>query len=126
MNPHRRLTRRAAWRFGLRAEAIAVWLLRLKGYRILARRFASPVGEIDIIARRRNLLAFVEVKGRHGGGVDLNAITDRQMRRIGRAAEAFVQARPVFVNCDRRFDAVLVGSGGWPRHRVDIWRPKPQ
>ncbi len=118
--------RRTAWRFGLRAEAVAVWLLRLKGYRILARRFASPLGEIDIVAHRSNLLAFVEVKGRRGVDVDLSAISDRQMRRIGRAAEAFVQARPAFTDHDRRFDAVLVGGGGWPRHCLDIWRPEPQ
>src|SRR5436309_14565303 len=54
----------AAFRTGLSAEARAVTWLTAKGYRILARRFRSPYGEIDIVARRRNLLAFVEVKAR--------------------------------------------------------------
>ncbi len=117
--------RRAAWRFGLRSEAVAVWFLRFKGYQILARRFASPVGEIDIVAHRFKLLAFVEVKARRSKDLDLSAISDRQMRRIGRAAAAFVQARPAFADHDLRFDAVLVGRGSWPRHCLDIWRPEP-
>src|SRR3954452_22539734 len=55
--------RLAAFRTGLSAESRAAFLMA-KGYRILAKRFRTPYGEIDIVARRRNLLAFVEVKGR--------------------------------------------------------------
>jgi putative endonuclease len=58
------LSRRAGYRQGLRAETIAALFLRLKGYRILARRFTSPVGEIDLVARRGTSLVFVEVKAR--------------------------------------------------------------
>jgi len=54
----------AAFRTGLSAEARAAAYLMAKGYRILAKRFRTPVGEIDLVARRRNVVVFVEVKAR--------------------------------------------------------------
>ena len=57
--------RRKAWKFDRFAEGLSAWGLRLKGYRILARGFRVPVGEIDIIARRGRVLVFVEVKARN-------------------------------------------------------------
>src|ERR1043165_7036152 len=72
----------AAFRTGLSAEARAVAWLTAKGYRILARRFRSPYGEIDIVARRRNLLAFVEVKARATLDDAAWAVTPRQQARI--------------------------------------------
>ena len=59
-----RRARRTAYLFGQKAETLAALWLRLKGYRILARRFRAPPGEIDLVARRGRVLALVEVKAR--------------------------------------------------------------
>src|SRR5229473_2901128 len=71
----------AAFRTGLSAEARAAVYLMAKGYRILAKRFRTPYGEIDIVARRRNLLAFVEVKARASLDEAAYAVTPRQLPR---------------------------------------------
>jgi putative endonuclease len=114
----------AAFTFGLSSETRAAWLLRCKGYRILARRAKHPVGEIDLIAKRGKLLAFVEVKARRSVGEAIHSITHNQRRRIERAAEAFVAHRPTLASCDWRFDVVILeGRWGWPRHVADAWRP---
>jgi putative endonuclease len=113
----------AADRFGRWAEMRCIWRLRLTGYRVLARRFRSPVGEIDIVARRGGTVAFVEVKARANHDSAAFALTEFQLRRIARAAEAFAARHPALVNCAWRFDAMLVTPRGWPRHMTDIWRP---
>ena len=113
-----------AFAFGLSAETLAAWLLRLRGYRVLARRSKHPVGEIDLVVRRGNLIAFVEVKARRAAGEAIHAITPNQRRRIERAAEAFVARNPSLSQCDWRFDVVLVDGAGWlPCHMQDAWRP---
>jgi putative endonuclease len=100
-------------------------LLRLKGFRIIARNFRAPVGEIDIIARKGRLLAFVEVKARqstiHSPAEDV--LTARQRKRIIRAAEAFIMTRPDLAGLDFSFDLMLVGRWRWPRHLIAAWRP---
>ncbi len=113
----------SADRRGRKAERLAAWLLMLKGYRILARRFASPVGEIDLIARRGDLLLFVEVKRRDSLETAAAALRPAQQRRIGRAAEAFLRDRPELAALRLRFDLVLVTPGRLPRHLPDAWRP---
>lgn len=119
-----RTVRHRAFAFGLSAEARAAWFLRFKGFRILARRAKSPVGEIDLVMRRGNLIVFVEVKARRLPGEAVHAVSHNQRRRIERAAEAFVARNPDLHDCDWRFDAVLVdGRLGWPRHLPDAWRP---
>ena len=89
-----RADRRLAERRGRRAETLAAWYLRLKGYRILARRYRTPVGEIDLIARRGRLVAFVEVKQRPSDAEGAEAITATSRRRIARAASAWLAAHP--------------------------------
>ncbi len=98
-------------------------LLRLKGYRILARGFRLPVGEIDLVAARGGVVAFVEVKRRGDLVGAIEAISSRQRRRIARAAEAFMAARPDLAGKDQRFDVVLVAPRRLPRHILDAWRP---
>jgi len=131
--------RRRAWRWGNLAEGLAAWMLRLSGYRILARRFRSPVGEIDIVARRGNLLIAVEVKARRDEREAAEAVTPRQRMRISRALEAFIARYPRYAVLDIRFDVILVRplvwssarssirssirSWGLPRHIRDAWRP---
>jgi putative endonuclease len=87
-----------------------------KGYRIVARRWKSPVGEIDIVARRRRVLVFVEVKARERLDDAAESVTGRQKRRIVAAAEAWLAHNPDDIHCDIRFDAMLVAPGKMPRH----------
>jgi putative endonuclease len=108
--------RQDAFRFGLSAEARAAALLFAKGYRVVARRFRTAVGEVDIIARRGNVLVFVEVKARERLDDAAEAVTDRQQRRIIAAAEAWLAANPDDVLRNIRFDVILVAPRRWPRH----------
>jgi putative endonuclease len=106
----------AAFRTGLSAETRAAAWLIAKGYRILAKRFRTPYGEIDIVARRRNLLAFVEVKARNTLDEAAYAVTQRQQRRIIDAAQAWLMAHPEHADFDLRFDVMLIAPRHLPRH----------
>ena len=117
------LERRRAWLRGRRAETVAAWLLRLKGYRVLARDFRAKVGEVDLIARRGGILALVEVKARPSLEEAIEAIGPRQRRRIERAAEAFLQQNAGLATLNPRFDVILIVPRRWPRHVPDAWRP---
>lgn len=108
---------------GRRAEFVGAWLLRLKGYRVLARRHKTPVGEIDLVARRASTVAFVEVKARPSTAAAVQSVSARQRRRIARAALAFVQKRPELAHKEMRFDVILVTPGRLPHHITDAWRP---
>jgi putative endonuclease len=106
----------AAFRTGLSAETRAAAFLMAKGYRILAKRFRTPYGEIDIVARRRNLVAFVEVKARASLDEAAFAVTPRQQARIIEAAQAWLMAHPEHAEFELRFDAVLIAPRHLPRH----------
>jgi putative endonuclease len=106
----------AAFNVGISAESRAAALLIAKGFRILARRYRTPVGEIDIIARRKGLLIFVEVKARARLDDAAEAVVPRQQRRIAAAAAAWLAHNPDDAGNDIRFDAVLVAPGRMPRH----------
>lgn len=124
-NERARKKKQRAWRFGRAAETMCAMWLRLKGYRILARGFRVNVGEIDIVALRRGVLVFVEVKARRDGGNDdgLEAVlSPRQRHRIARAAEAFLKLNPNLSELSMRFDLIVVGRGRWPRHHKAAWR----
>ena len=108
--------RQEAFRYGISAESRAAALMIAKGFRILARRWKTPVGEIDIIARRRRLLVFIEVKARDNFDDAAESVTPRQQRRVVAAAEAWLAAHPDDVHSDMRFDVVLVAPGKMPRH----------
>jgi putative endonuclease len=108
--------RRIAFRFGLSAESRAAAFLIAKGYRILARRFRTPLGEIDIVARRRDVLVFIEVKARDSFDAAAEAIGKRQQRRIIAAAQMWLAGHPEDVMRDMRFDVVLVVPGRLPHH----------
>lgn len=114
-------TRRQAHRLGHAAEWRAVWRLRLAGYTILARRYKTKLGEIDIVARRGGVLAFVEVKARADLEKASFALRPRQFGRVAAAASLFVARHPHYAAHSLRFDAMLV-SGLWPRHLTDVWR----
>jgi putative endonuclease len=106
----------AAFRTGLSAESRAAAYLIAKGFRILSRRWKSPLGEIDIVARRRGLLIFVEVKARATLDEAAEAVSQRQQRRVAQAAEVWLAANPKTTFTDARFDAILVAPGKLPRH----------
>jgi len=114
--------RRAAYGRGRRAEWLAAWWLRLRGYRILARGWRSPLGEIDLVAARGGILAFVEVKRRGEEAAALRAVSAKQRARIERAARGFLQRHPEFSDHACRFDTLLLLPGRWPRHLPDAWR----
>ena len=111
-----------AYRKGRWAElAASVWLL-LKGYRVLARSYRTPVGEVDLILRKGNLVVFAEVKARSSLELAQSAIGRRQRQRIRQAAEIFLQRHASLSSCDCRFDAVLITPKSLPRHIRDAWR----
>jgi putative endonuclease len=116
LKPAPRPERVAAFGLGISAESRAAAWLIAHGYRILARRFRSPMGEIDIIAARRYTLIFVEVKARATLDEAALSITPRQKQRIAAAAEIWLANNPVPAIRDMRFDAILVAPGKLPRH----------
>jgi putative endonuclease len=114
----------AARRRGRRAETLAVWLLRFKGYAILARGLRQRPGEIDIVARRGGVVVFVEVKARPDQTSAADALRPRQRQRIARAAALFLARRPELTPRETRFDAILF-AGLWPRHVRNAWDAPP-
>ncbi|WP_300394722.1 YraN family protein [Henriciella sp.] len=118
-----RARRIAAEAHGRRAEKLAALWLRLKGYRILAQRVRLPVGEIDLIARRGKLVAFVEVKARTTRLAGETAVPDAAWTRISRAAESWMASKPALSGLDWRFDLVIILPRQLPIHLRDTWRP---
>lgn len=104
------------------AELFGAFLLWTKGYRILARRYRVPVGEIDLIARRGRVLAFVEIKARAEEADAAMAIGARQRMRIERAASLYLAQNPDLSGLNLRYDAIFVVPWRWPRHLSDAWR----
>jgi putative endonuclease len=106
----------AAFNTGLSAESKACVYLLAKGYRILARRFRTPHGEIDVVARRRGVLVFVEVKARATLDDAAYAVTPRQQHRIVAAAQVWLMTHPQHAEGDCRFDVILIAPRCLPRH----------
>ncbi len=116
--------RRRAWKRGRLAEMAARMHLRFKGYSVIGWNIRTPAGELDIVARRRDLIVFAEVKARHDWDSAAESLGPRQMARISRAAEAFLAKRPDLAAARIRFDVLLVRPWRWPRHMADAWRPR--
>ena len=118
--------RRKAEKLGHLAEEAAAWLLRSKGYRILDQRVTTGQGEIDLIAKRGQVIAFVEVKARPTHDQALEAVTPRQAKRIVAAAQAWLAASAYDAAYDCRFDIITVTPYLWPQHLpnafgADLW-----
>jgi putative endonuclease len=107
---------------GRAGEARAVWWLRLQGFRILARNWRHPLGEIDILARRGRLIVAVEVKWRDSVDRAAEAVLPAQRHRIAQAAAVFLGQQVNAETLSLRFDAMLLAPGRWPRHIRDAWR----
>lgn len=108
---------------GRQAERRAALWLRLKGYSILASRVKLPVGEIDLVACKGRLIAFVEVKARARRDDALGAVSVQSWQCIARAAEAWMGQRPKFADYGWRYDIVALAPGRLPYHLKDAWRP---
>ncbi|WP_119273039.1 YraN family protein [Taklimakanibacter deserti] len=109
-------TRRRNERRGRWAESLALASLRLKGYRLLARRFKSGAGEVDLIMRRGEVTAFIEVKVRGTADLAVEAVTDFQTRRIAAAARIWMARDPKAALGICRFDIVTISPYQWPHH----------
>jgi putative endonuclease len=115
-DPPPRPERVAAFRVGLSAESRAAAYLIAKGYRIVARRFKTAVGEVDIVARRGRVLVFAEVKARARLDDAAWSVLPRTQRRVAAAAGAWLAEHPDDAHCNIRFDAILVAPRRLPRH----------
>lgn len=107
--------RRRAEASGRLAEAATVALYLCLGYRPLARRLRTPVGELDLVARRGGTLVFVEVKLRDTEVNAAEAVTLRNRRRMAAATRWWLARNPAHGRYTIRFDAVLWTPWSWPR-----------
>ena len=112
--------RRLAEAAGRRGERLAGWWLRLKGWRILDRRVRTPAGEVDLVARKGPLVAFVEVKTRATAAELDWAIDERRLARVAAAAEVLMP-RYAGPGDDIRVDVILLAPGSRPRHIENAW-----
>lgn len=117
--PDRRKLR--AERRGRFAEYRAALCLMLKGYRIVAMRYRTKLGEIDIIARQGDLIACVEVKARRSADDGVFAVTATAQRRIRAASDLWLGRQPDFARLSVRYDIITVTPWGWPRHLADAF-----
>lgn len=116
------MSREVAERQGRRGEALAGWWLRLRGWRIVARRVKTPRGEVDLIARRGRTVLFLEVKWRSTVIERDRAIDDYRLRRVIAAVEAIAH-RYLRAGDNPRIDVLLLAPRRWPRHIVNAWQP---
>lgn len=121
MNVDRTARRRGHHRRGHRGEWLAALALRLKGYRILARRYRTPLGEIDLIARRGDLVIMVEVKVRSDLVSAMEAVSFPAQRRIEGAADIWLSRQPVHGRYSIRFDLVAILPRRWPVHVPNLF-----
>lgn len=106
---------------GHRGEALAAWFLRLQFYRIVARRYKTPVGEIDLIAERWGTTVFVEVKARSQAGTEAETLEAVNRSRISRAAQYWLARHPGKAETSLRFDVIFLARGRWPRHVINAF-----
>lgn len=112
--------RQKAEQRGRRGEWLAVAALVLRGWRIVGRRVKTPLGEIDIIARRGRVLAFIEVKWRSSEAGAREAFHPRQQARLMRAAALWRARRTSLDRLATRFDLICVSPGRWPLHLCGV------
>ena len=105
---------------GKRSEKLAIVILWIKGYKIMARRYKTPVGEVDLIAQRRHCFVFVEVKRRVSQDQALKSLSLRQQKRIRRAAEFYFVKHPKLKITEIRFDVIAFWSWKWC-HLKNAW-----
>lgn len=114
------MSRRRAEQIGRRAEALAALWLQLKGWRIVGRRVRTSVGEVDLIARRSGVVAFVEVKARSTAADSDLSLDHHRLKRVAAAAEALA-SRYAGPSDDVRIDAIFIVPRRLPRHMANVW-----
>lgn len=114
--------RQRAEKAGRRGEALAALMYRLYGYRILEQRFKTKIGEIDLIARKKNTVVFIEVKHRPTLNAGIYSVTEFQSRRINGAANLYMARMRAADHLERRNDIVVTGARLWPHMIKDAWR----
>ena len=119
----KRTAKTDAYRAGLLAEMLAALLFVVRGYAIAGWRYKTPVGEIDLVARRGRQLVFVEVKFRKRLDDAAGSVNGRMASRISRAAQYFLAAHPAWADYPMRFDLVAVAPPFFWRHLDNAWRP---
>ena len=117
-------SRQEAQHRGHTSESLAALWLRLKGYRILARRLKTHAGEIDLVAAAPfGPVCFIEVKARGLARAAAEAVGESQQARIARAASLYLASRPQLARRGSRFDIIAIAPRGLPVHHRDVWRP---
>ena len=114
------MNRQLAESRGRKAENLAAWWLRLHGWRILARRARVPGGEVDLVARRGRVLAFVEVKQRNSSEAADWSLDEYRLRRVAVAAQRLTP-RYARDGDAIRIDALFIVPGKLPRHLPNVW-----
>jgi len=112
----------AARKSGRRSEAWAAAWLMAKGYRILGFRLKTPQAEVDLLAKKGEVLAVVEVKSRTTIETALEAVTFDQRERLRRAGTTLAARRPALAGCAVRLDLLALAPGRLPRHIPDAWK----
>jgi putative endonuclease len=116
-----RSKRLKAWRRGHLSEYLAALYLACKGYRILAIRYRTPLGEIDVVARKGDLAVFVEVKARRDALAAVDAVSFAAQSRIRAASDLWLARQPDHARLSQRYDIVAILPGRWPRHFADAF-----
>ena len=119
---HRLLRGRRAYVAGQGAEALAAQALTAEGWALLGQRIRTEAGEIDLIAEREGLLAFIEVKARPSLTEAAFALGPRQRARLVAAADAWLATNPGHGAAGMRFDVMLVAADGTIRRIADAFR----
>ena len=111
----------STYKFGIIAEYIAIFILKIKLYKIIATRYRSFTGEIDIIAMKGNSIIFVEVKARKNFNPNYELISSKQIKRIKNTASLFLAQNQKFQDKEARFDAILILGKKLPQHLKNVW-----
>ena len=115
------MKKKKTYQFGILSEKISILFLRLKGYQILAWRYKTYFGEIDIIAKRGRVIAIIEVKARRYETTFEEVLRPNQIQRVKKATEFFLSKNQKFQNHLIRFDFIAVNKFLLPRHYQNFW-----
>jgi putative endonuclease len=118
------VSRQRAEQRGHKSETMAVWWLRLKGYRIIARRFKTRLGEVDIIARKRDVVAMVEVKARATLIEAMDAVDYSTMRRIEAAGDLWLAKQRDHARLNIRYDLIAILPRKLPVHVESLFHAR--
>jgi putative endonuclease len=116
------MSKKQTYQFGILAEKISIFLLIIKGYKILKWRYKSRFGEVDIIAKKAKIIVAIEVKARKSSSKIIieEILSLKQIERVKKSAQFFVSENLQFHNYDLRFDFIEVNQFYWPKHYLNF------